>query len=125
MSVDRITIPSNKVQTYFTVAIVVFLLSFILNPSAKITNNLFYAFTALPGLFFLIKYRGTGVFAEPLGIAWAVFMACFLVPALQAQEFQYYKHIVYVSLFVFVVAGITENGFFRRGLFVQIGRAHV
>ncbi|EFW78018.1 O-antigen ligase family protein [Pseudomonas savastanoi] len=119
MSVDRITIPSNKVQTYFTVAIVVFLLSFILNPSAKITNNLFYAFTALPGLFFLIKYRGAGVFAEPLGIAWAVFMACFLVPALQAQEFQYYKHIVYVSLFVFVVAGITENGFFRRGLFVR------
>ncbi|OUM08945.1 hypothetical protein BW686_02945 [Pseudomonas syringae] len=119
MSVDRIRMPGSKVQAYFTAAIVVFLLSFILNSSAKITNNLFYAFTALPGLFFLIKYRGAGVFAKPLGIAWVVFMTCFLVPALQAQEFQYYKHIVYVSLFVFVVAGITDNGFFRRGLFVR------
>ncbi|ALD98771.1 MULTISPECIES: hypothetical protein [Pseudomonas] len=119
MSVDPIRVPGNKVQQYFTAAIVIFLLSFILNPSAKITNNLFYAFTALPGLFFLIKYRGAGVFAKPLGIAWAVFMACFLVPALQAQEFQYYKHIIYVSLFVFIVAGITDNGFFRRGVFVR------
>ncbi|AHG43016.1 membrane protein [Pseudomonas syringae CC1557] len=119
MSVDRSVIPSKKVQTYFVAVLVVFLLSFILNPSAKMTNNLFYAFTALPGLFFLIRYRGAGVFVIPLGIAWVVFMACFLVPALQAQEFQYYKHIIYVSLFVFVGAGITNNDFFRRGVFVR------
>lgn len=119
MSVDRITLPGSKIQTYFTAVLIVFLLSFILNSSAKITNNLFYALIALPGLFLLIKYRGAGVFARPLSIAWVVFMACFLVPALQVQEFQYYKHIVYVSLFVFAVSGLTDNGVFRRGLFVR------
>lgn len=119
MSFDRTGTPSSKVQLYFGAALVVFLLSFILNPSAKTTNNLFYALTALPGLFFLIKYRGASVFAQPLGVAWAVFMAWFLVPAFYGQDFQFYKHVAYVSLFVFVVAGLTDNGCFRQGRFIR------
>lgn len=104
---------------YFGAALVVFLLSFIVNDSAKLTNNLFYAFIALPGLFFLIKSRGAGVFSQALGWVWLVFMVWFLVPAEYAGDFQFYKHIAYVSLFVFVVAGLTHNDFFRSGLFAR------
>ncbi|CAM3430870.1 hypothetical protein BZK31_16980 [Pseudomonas floridensis] len=119
MSVDRSGTPASKVEIYFGAALVVFLLSFILWGSAKATNNLFYALTALPGLFFLIKYRGASVFTQPLGVAWAVFMVWFLVPAFYGQDFQFYKHVAYVSLFVFVVAGLTDNRLFHSGAFIR------
>lgn len=119
MSVDRTRIGRGKVQLYFSVALIAFLLSFMLNTSAKVTNNLFYAAIALPGLFFLIKERGAGVLSQPLGWAWAVFMAWFLVPASYAGDFQFYRHILYVTLFVLVTAGLTDNGLFRSGPFVR------
>ncbi len=120
MSVDRSGIAKSKVQIYFSATLVIFLLSFILNSSAKVTNNLFYALIALPGLFFVLKHRGAGVLSQPLGVAWAVFMAWFLVPASVAGEFQFFKHILYVSLFVCVIAGLADNGFFRSANFIRV-----
>lgn len=120
MSVDRWGIAKSKVQIYFSATLVIFLLSFILNSSAKVTNNLFYALIALPGLFFVLKHRGAGVLSQPLGVAWAVFMAWFLVPASVAGEFQFFKHILYVSLFVCVIAGLADNGFFRSANFIRV-----
>lgn len=120
MSVDRSGIAKSKVQIYFSATLVIFLLSFILNSSAKVTNNLFYALIALPGLFFVLRHRGAGVLNQPLGVAWAVFMAWFLVPASVAGEFQFFKHILYVSLFVCVVAGLADNGFFRSANFIRL-----
>jgi hypothetical protein len=120
MSVDRSRIAKSKVQIYFSATLVIFLLSFILNSSAKVTNNLFYALIALPGLFFVLKHRGAGVLSQPLGVAWAVFMAWFLVPASVAGEFQFFKHILYVSLFVCVIAGLADNGFFRSANFIRV-----
>jgi hypothetical protein len=119
MSFDRAGFASNKVAIYFSAALVLFLLSYILNSSAKVTNNLFYALIALPGLFFVLKHRGAGVLGQPLGVAWAVFMAWFLVPAVVAGEFQFYKHILYVSLFVCVVGGLVDNAFFRSSNFIR------
>ncbi|RRV09441.1 O-antigen ligase domain-containing protein [Pseudomonas sp. v388] len=119
MSFDRTGFAGSKVSIYFSAALIVFLLSYILNPSAKVTNNLFYALIALPGLFFMLKHRGAGVLGQPLGVAWAVFMAWFLAPALVAGEFQFYKHILYVSLFVCVVGGLVSNEFFRSSPFIR------
>lgn len=119
MSSDRTGVLSSRLQLYFGAALLIFLLSFILNSSAKVTNNLFYALVALPGLFFMLKHRGAGVFRQPLGVAWAVFMLWFLVPAAVAGDFQFYKHILYVSLFVIVVAGLADNEFFRSSNFVR------
>lgn len=119
MSSDRSGVPSSKLQLYFGAALLVFLLSFILNSSAKVTNNLFYALIALPGLFFVLKHRGADIFRQPLGVAWAIFMVWFLVPAAVAGDFQFYKHILYVSLFVMVVAGLADNEFFRSSNFVR------
>jgi len=122
MSVDQAGIANSKVQIYFGAVLAVFILSFMLGTSSKATNNLFYAFMALPALYVLVKHRGAGIFAQPLGIAWAVFMAWFFVPAVYSQDFQFYKHIVYVSLFVFAIGGLVNSQFLHkagvaRGLF--------
>ncbi|MEG5265441.1 O-antigen ligase domain-containing protein [Pseudomonas sp. JDS28PS106] len=119
MSIERTGFLSNKVQMYFGAALIVFLLSYILNSSAKSTNNLYYVLIALPGLFFLFKHRAAGVLKQPLGVAWAVFMAWFLVPATIAGDFQFYKHILYVSIFVLVVGGLVDNAFFRGAAFIR------
>ncbi|MCQ2994978.1 O-antigen ligase domain-containing protein [Pseudomonas syringae] len=108
-----------KVAAYFSGTLVLFLLSFIFWDSAKFTNNLFYALIALPGLVFLIINRGAGLFADRLGWLWLAFILCFLVPAVYAEDFQFYKHIAYVALFVFVLAGLVNVDFFNSGLFAR------
>lgn len=104
---------------YFSAVLILFLLSYILLSSAKWTNNIFYGLVALPGLFFLLKERGAGLLGQPLAWAWLVFLLWFLVPAVIAGDPQFYKHILYVTLFVFVVAGLTEPVFFRSGSFAR------
>jgi len=106
-------------RRYFSAALIVFLASFVLMASSKWTNNIFYAFIALPGLVFLVKERGAGLFSDKLGLAWLVFLLWFLVPAAIAGEGQFYKHIVYVTLFVFVVAALVNHDFMRSWVFAR------
>lgn len=119
MLFNEVRLESSNSRRYFGAAIVVFLLSFILMDSSKWTNNIFYAFIALPGLVFLIKERGAGLLQHNLGWAWLVFMLWFLVPAATAGNGQFYKHILYVWMFVFVVAGLTNPQFFRAPTFAR------
>lgn len=107
-------------RRYFGAATIVFLLSFILMASSKWTNNIFYAFVALPGLVFLIKERGAGLLAQPLFWAWMAFLLWFLVPAAIAGDAQFYKHIAYVSLFICVVGGLINPDFFHSAVFSRV-----
>jgi hypothetical protein len=99
--------------------LIVFLFSYIVLASAKWTNNIFYALIALPGFFILIKEHGAGLFRQPLSWAWLVFLLYFLVPAQAAGDMQFYKHIAYVGLFIFIVGGLVDPAFFRSGSFVR------
>ena len=119
MLADTLHTDSGKVAAYFSAALVAFILSFILWDSAKFTNNLFYALIALPGLFFLVKSRAPGMFSGSLGWTWLVFILWFLVPAFYSGDFQFYKHVAYVGLFVFVVAGLTNIEFFNSSRFIR------
>jgi hypothetical protein len=119
MSVDTLYAEHKKTSLYFGTALVAFLLSFVAYDSAKFTNNLFYVGIALPGLCLLLKRRGAGVFTPALGCLWLAFLAWFLVPGLYSGDFQFYRHIAYVSLFVFIVAGLTNVDFFSSGRFVR------
>lgn len=110
---------SRTSRGYFAVATAVFLLSYIVMASSKWTNNIFYAFIALPGLVFLVKERGAGLLQQPLAWAWLVFLLWFLVPAAIAGDGQFSKHILYVGLFVFIVAALVEPDFFRSPLFAR------
>lgn len=106
---------SQSYHRYFTYALVAFILSFVLQGSAKWTNNLYYAFIALPGLVALIRCRGAGLFRQPIAIGWLVLLAWCLVPAAREEGTQFYKHILYTGLFVFIVASLPERDFFYRG----------
>lgn len=110
---------SRTSRRYFAVAMIVFLLSYVLMSSSKWTNNIFYAFIALPGLFFLIKERGAGLLQQPLAWGWLIFLLWFLVPAAIAGSGQFYKHIVYTGLFVFIVAALVDPAVARSSVFVR------
>lgn len=111
---------SQSFHRYFTALLVAFVLSFVVQGSAKWTNNLFYAFIALPGLVVLIRNRGCGLFKQPLAIGWLVFLGWCLVPAMREEGLQFYKHIVYTGLFVFIVAAVAQGRFLHRG---EVARA--
>ncbi|WP_454867414.1 O-antigen ligase domain-containing protein [Pseudomonas farris] len=114
MKPGKITIAS-----YFGAALCLFLLSFVVGWSSKWTNNLFYSLMVLPGLVFLIKQRGSGLFKQPLVWAWTAFILWFLVPATIAGQFQFFKHVFYVWMFVMVIGAFTDPQFFRSPVFVR------
>ena len=109
----------NGTTRYFSLALCMFLLSYVLGPSAKLTNTIFYALIALPGGFYMLKAAGRELVKEPLVIGWLVFLAWFLLPAMIAGSWQFYKHILYTLLFVLVVAALTDPVLFRRQQFVR------
>ncbi|HCL78330.1 O-antigen ligase domain-containing protein [Stutzerimonas nitrititolerans] len=106
-------------RRYFFMVLVVFLLSYIFGASSKWTNNIFYVLIALPGLFFLIRERGANLFSHSLGWTWLVFLLWFLIPAYLSADGQFYKHILYVALFVFIVAGLQTHTAFRSVWFAR------
>jgi len=99
--------------------LIVFFISYILPGSAKWTNDIYYALIALPGLFYLVKERGAGLLCHRLACIWMIFLLWFLVPATIAGDPQFYRHIVYVTLFIFIVAGLTDPAFWRSTLFTR------
>ncbi|MNF80016.1 hypothetical protein D3C84_622470 [compost metagenome] len=107
------------VSAYFGTALCLFLLSFVIGWSSKWTNNLFYGLMVLPGLVFLIKERGAGLFNQPLALGWMAFILWFLVPATIAGELQFFKHIFYVMMFIMVVSAFSDPQFFRSPGFVR------
>lgn len=110
---------SGRTAFYFSLMLCLFLLSFIIGWSSKWTNNLFYGLIALPGMFFLLKGHGVKLLKEPLAWMWLVFILWFFVPAAFADKSQFYKHVIYVLLFVFSVSALTNPEFFRSPQFVR------
>lgn len=109
----------GKTALYFSTLLCVFLLSYVVGGSSKWTNNIFYAFIALPGLVFLLKGDGRKLLKEPLAWLWLVFILWFFVPGLIAGKGQFYKHIVYTLLFIYVVGALTAPAFFRSSQFIR------
>ncbi len=109
----------GKTALYFSTLLCVFLLSYVVGWSSKWTNNIFYAFIALPGLVFLIAGHGRKLLKEPLAWGWLVFILWFFVPGVLAGKGQFYKHITYTLLFIFVVAALTAPAFFRSPQFIR------
>ncbi len=111
---------ANATALYFSLALCVFLLSYVLAPSAKLTNNIFYTLIALPGACILISGHARRLLNAPLVLGWLLFLAWFLLPAAIAGSWQFYKHILYTLLFVLIVAVLTEPMFFRSQQFVRV-----
>ncbi len=105
---------------YFTLAVLVFMAAYLCIPTAKWINSYYYAAIALPALILFVLRPRLIDWRSPLLLLWLVFLAWFIVPGARAEEGQFFKHILYVLLFVLSVACLVDGDFFRRPGFVRL-----
>ncbi len=111
---------------YFTPALVLFIVSFLLLPTSKMVNNVYYVLLALPALGVLLLRRGRGIQLSTALWLWAALCAWFVVVGALSADGQYFKHVLYMMLFVLVVSQLVDPEplrmpLFSRGLFWILG----
>lgn len=111
---------------YFTLALLVFLASFLLLPTAKMVNNVYYALLALPALGVLLARRGCDIRPEPALLLWGALWLWYVVVGIGSGDLQYFKHVLYIALFVLLVSLLVDpqplrTPSFSRGLFWVLG----
>ncbi|MDL0438989.1 O-antigen ligase family protein [Stutzerimonas frequens] len=111
---------------YFTPALVLFIVSFLLLPTSKMVNNVYYVLLALPALGGLLLRRGRGIQLSTALWLWAALCAWFVVVGALSADGQYFKHVLYMVLFVLVVSQLVDPEplrmpLFSRGLFWILG----
>ncbi len=111
---------------YFTLALLVFLASFLLLPTAKMVNNVYYALLALPALGVLLAHRGRDIRPEPALLLWSALWLWYVVVGISSGDLQYFKHVLYIALFVLLVSLLVDpqplrTPLFSRGLFWVLG----
>lgn len=107
--------PSSK---YFTAATLVFIASFLVLPSSKMVNNVFYVFLALPAIMFVPGYIAAKRISW-LGALWLILLGYFFVRGISAGDLSFLKHILYVALFVFILSCLVSHSFFQRAFLAR------
>lgn len=111
---------------YFTPALLLFIASFLLLPTSKMVNNVYYVLLALPALGVLLLRRGRGIQLSTALWLWVALCAWFVVVGALSADGQYFKHVLYMALFVLVVSQLVDPEplrmpLFCRGLFWILG----
>jgi len=111
---------------YFTPALLLFIVSFLLLPTSKMVNNVYYVLLALPALGVLLLRRGRGIQQSVALWLWVALCAWFVVVGALSADGQYFKHVLYMVLFVLVVSQLVDPEplrmpLFSRGLFWILG----
>ena len=104
---------------YFTVALMLFLASFILLPNSKMVNNFYYVFLALPTLFMVIARRVPGPLVNLPVTPWLIFFAWLVLTGWLESGFDFYRHLLYVILFCLSVCRLAEPAHFDRPVIVR------
>ncbi|MDR2032888.1 MAG: O-antigen ligase family protein [Azoarcus sp.] len=114
-SVKALVFGEGRIPAYFTLALLVFMATFLLLPTAKMVNNYYYVFIAAPALVALVKQHGRLDLRQPAILLWgALFAWCAL-----SGTVQYAKHLFYVALFLLTVMHLAATGIFRTGMFAR------
>ncbi|WP_222909651.1 O-antigen ligase [Pseudomonas sp. DNDY-54] len=111
---------------YFTPALLVFIASFLLLPTSKMVNNVYYVLLALPALGVLLVSRARDVRSSPALWLWAALCAWYVLIGALSVDGQYFKHVLYMALFVLLVSQLVNpqplrTPLFSRGLFWVLG----
>jgi len=93
---------SLDLSRYFTLALLAFLASFLLLPSSKAVNNVFYLFLALPALVALFLGKAPKPRATLLTICWGLLFA-WLALSRVGDGLQYLKYLLYITVFCAVI----------------------
>lgn len=123
---DGFVIIHRKLPGYFALALLAFIASYLLLPTSKMVNNVYYALLAVPALGVLVWYRQRGLRRDPLLWLWGALFAWFAVIGALSGDGQFYKHLLYIALFVLAVSQWVDPRAFRadgfaRGLFWILG----
>lgn len=116
----------DRITGYFTLALLVFIVSFLLLPTTKMVNNVYYALLGLPALFILLTRWRQLVRPVPELLLWGGLLAWYAVVGIWSGDAQYFKHVLYVALFVLLAGQLVNPKIFRaplfaRGLFWALG----
>lgn len=111
---------------YFTPALLIFIASFLLLPTSKMVNNVYYILLALPALGVLLAHKGRDVQSSPALWLWGALCAWYVLVGVFSADEQYFKHVLYVVLFVLLVSQLVDPqplraSLFSRGLFWVLG----
>ncbi len=111
---------------YFTPALMVFIASFLLLPTSKMVNNVYYVLLAVPALAVLLVHRGRDIRPSPILLLWGVLCAWYVLVGILSADGQYFKHVLYVTLFVLLVSLLVDSQplrtqLFARGMFWVLG----
>lgn len=126
MDALRAFVEKDRCAAYFTVALLLFIASFLFLPTAKMVNNLYYALLAVPGLLVLASGRRRIAPLAPDVLLWGALLGWFAIVGIWSGDAQHYKHILYVALYLLIVgrlidpAPLRREGF-ARGLFWVLG----
>lgn len=104
---------------YHTLALLLFIASFLLLPTSKMVNNVYYALVALPGLFALFRDRGRLLPLQGVEWGWLAFFVWVLGVGAISGDLQFFKHVGYVMLFLACVALLVRSELFRHPRFAR------
>lgn len=108
-------------ENYFSYALLFFLASFFFLPTAKMVNNVYYALLAVPAVLYIVK---NGVFNFKLNyifILWSCLTFVFIVSGVNSGvDFQYYKHLVYLFVFMLICVFLIKSNFFLKDYFYRV-----
>lgn len=119
LSVREKVFGQGRFVGYLTLALIAFVAAFLLLPTAKMVNNLYYAALALPtcaGLW-LLRDR-----LPPLGgaaVCWALLLLWSLCVGVSDGGGQYAKHVLYIALFLIAASRLAAPAFLRSELFAR------
>ena len=100
-------------------ALILFIGSFLVLPTAKMVNNVYYALIALPAIIVLIAMRGRGIRATPETLLWGALLAWSGVAGALSGDVGFIKHISYVALFLLITGLIASPAIFRKEHFAR------
>ncbi len=107
-------------STYFSIALVVFIASFLALPTAKMVNNVYYVLLALPALWVMFIHRSEVFRVIPVDLAlWAALLIWFALLGIWSGDAQHYKHLFYVALFIIIVSRLADPKLFRQPWFAR------
>lgn len=88
-------------KDYFLYALLFFLVSYFILPTSKMVNNVYYAILAIPALIYIFKSRFADFKVDYMVGLWLALLTVYFVSGfLNGVGLQYYKHLLYVFLFL-------------------------
>jgi O-antigen ligase len=111
---------NNKQERYFSFSLFFFVFSYLLLPSTKMVNNTFYVLLAIPALIFFICGKWKDFIRRPTSSFFLAFVGWLVVVGALSGDFQYFRHIIYVFLFMVVLVVLINPSPFNDSRFFRV-----